>query len=212
MTVAEIGWFAAGFYRNDYLRQYCDLIRRFELPEDRKIKALSKGMRAKVALSLALAQEPQLLILDEPTSGLDPLVRREFLESMVDVAATGRTVLLSSHQIGEVERVADIVAILRKGKLVSFERLEDLKRETRELTLTLNNGAPRFADVPGEVISHQLQDRQCRLLVRRLDENRLETFRTVANLRDVGIRVPSLEEIFVGYMHADEEVQTGATR
>ena len=72
-----------------------------------------------MVLSLALAHQPELLILDEPTSGLDALVRREFLESMVDRAAQGQTVFLSSHQIVEVERVADIVAILRKGKLLA---------------------------------------------------------------------------------------------
>ena len=88
-------------------------------------------MRAKVALSLAMAHEPELLILDEPTSGLDTLVRREFLESMVDIAAAGRTVLLSSHQIGEVERVADIVAIIHAGKLLLVDRLEEIKRTTR---------------------------------------------------------------------------------
>ena len=84
-------------------------------------------MRAKVSLSLAMAHKPELLILDEPTSGLDPMVRREFLESMVDVAAEGRTVLLASHQIAEVERVADVVAILRDGKLVLVERLDELE-------------------------------------------------------------------------------------
>jgi ABC-2 type transport system ATP-binding protein len=115
MTVGEIGWFAAGFYADGYLTRYFDLIRQFDLPETRKLKALSKGMRAKVSLALALALDPQLLVLDEPTSGLDALVRREFLESMVDRAASGQTVFLSSHQIGEVERVADIVAILPKG-------------------------------------------------------------------------------------------------
>ena len=104
-------------------------------------------MRAKVSLALALAHEPELLILDEPTSGLDTLVRREFLEGMVDIAAAGRTVLLSSHQIGEVERVADIVAILRAGKLLLVERLDDLKDQIRELTVTLaENTGPTALD------------------------------------------------------------------
>ena len=79
------------------------------------------------------------MILDEPTSGLDALVRREFLESMVDRAAAGKTVFLSSHQIGEVERVADIVAIVRKGKLLALQRLDDLKGRIRELTVTLGD-------------------------------------------------------------------------
>ena len=210
MTVAEIGWFAAGFYRTGYLAKYRDLVQQFELPADRKIKELSKGMRAKVALAVGMAHEPELLILDEPTSGLDPLVRREFLESMVDVAAAGRTVLLSSHQIGEVERVADIVAILKQGKLLAVERLDDLKSQTRELTLTLNNGAPYLSDVPGQVISRREHDRQWRLLVRNLDENRLESFRSLAQVRDVEVRSLSLEEIFVGYMGADRDLTGGA--
>ena len=212
MTIAEHGWFAAGFYPSGYLAKYRDLVKQFELPADRKIKELSKGMRAKVALALGMAHEPELLILDEPTSGLDPLVRREFLESMVDVAAAGRTVLLSSHQIGEVERVADMVAILKQGKLLAMEKLDDLKNHTRELTLTLNNGAPYLSDVPGEVICGREHDRQWRLLVRNLDETRLETFRSLAQVRDVDVRTPNLEEIFVGYMQADEELPKGAGR
>ena len=212
MTITEIGWFAAGFYPSGYLAKYRELVQQFKLPEDRKVKELSKGMRAKVALALGMAHEPELLILDEPTSGLDPLVRREFLESMVDVAAAGRTELLSSHQIGEVERVADIVAILKQGKLLAIEKLDDLKNQTRELTLTLNNGAPYLSDVPGEVISGREHDRQWRLLVKHLDETRLETFRSLAQVRDVEVRTPNLEEIFVGYMHTDEEPQRRPAR
>ena len=123
MTVSEIGWFAAGFHLDSdaststYQFRYNELIRDFELPVRKKIKTLSKGMRAKVSLSLALASDPRLLILDEPTSGLDVLVRRDFLESMVDLAGAGRTVLLSSHQIGEVERVASHIAIMHRGKI-----------------------------------------------------------------------------------------------
>jgi ABC-type multidrug transport system ATPase subunit len=119
MTVLEIGWFTAGFYGERFLPRYRELVAQYKLPERRKLKSLSKGMRAKVALSLAMAHDPELLVLDEPTSGLDTLVRREFLENMVDLAAAGRTVLLSSHQIGEVERVADIVAIIKDGKLAA---------------------------------------------------------------------------------------------
>ena len=126
-----------------FLNDYLKLVTGYQLPLKRKIKSLSKGMRAKVSLSLALAHEPEVLVLDEPTSGLDTLVRREFLEGMVDIAAAGRTVLLSSHQIGEVERVADIVAIIRAGKLLLVDRLEDLKDQIRELNFTLTNGTDR---------------------------------------------------------------------
>jgi len=99
MTAAEIGWFTAGFYAAEFQHEYHTLLQQFSVPAERKIAQMSKGMRAKISLSLALAHQPELLILDEPTSGLDTLVRREFLESMVDIAATGRSVLLSSQAI-----------------------------------------------------------------------------------------------------------------
>ena len=107
--VKEIGWFASGFHPAGYADAFHQQMTRFDLPPDTRIRNLSKGMRAKVALSIGMAHQPELLILDEPTSGLDPLVRREFLESMIDIAAEGRSVLLSSHQLAEVDRVADMV-------------------------------------------------------------------------------------------------------
>ena len=200
MTVEEAGWFVAGFYPLGFQRHYNELIEHFELPPDRKIKELSKGMRAKVSLSLAMGHKPELLILDEPTSGLDPLVRREFLESMVDIAGQGRTVLLASHQIAEVERVADVVAILRDGKLALVERLDELKTHVCELTITLRNGSPNLPTVPGTVLHREFKGRQWRLLVRNIDEPRLAQFRTESEVGNVEMRHPSLEEIFVGYM------------
>jgi ABC-2 type transport system ATP-binding protein len=79
MTVDEIGWFTAGFYGGGFMAEDCRLVDQFGLRPGQKIKSLSKGMRAKVALSLALAPDPEVLVLDEPTSGLDSVVRREFL-------------------------------------------------------------------------------------------------------------------------------------
>lgn len=173
MTVGEIGWFTAGFYGNGYLSEYMRLAGHFELPEGRRLKALSKGMRAKVALALATAHDPELLLLDEPTSGLDTMVRREFLESMVDRAAAGKTVFLSSRQIVEVERVADIVAILCKGKLMLVERLDEWKGRTRQATLTLADGAGTPPDIPGTILSRRHKARQCQVLVQDAEESEL---------------------------------------
>jgi ABC-2 type transport system ATP-binding protein len=179
------------------------LVEHFELPPGRRMKELSKGMRAKVSLSVAMAHRPDLLILDEPTSGLDPMVRREFLQSMVDIAAQGRTVLLASHQIAEVERVADIVAILRHGKLVLLEELNALKDHVCEMTVTLRNGVPDLPNIPGTVLHRELKGRQWRLLVRNMDESQFDGFRIAENIRSVEVRRPSLEEIFVGYMKGE---------
>jgi ABC-2 type transport system ATP-binding protein len=204
MTVSEIGWFTSGFYGSGFLQRYLQLATDYGLPLSRKIKQLSKGMRAKVTLSLALAHEPDVLILDEPTSGLDTLVRREFLEGMVDIAAAGRTVLLSSHQISEVERVADLIAIIHAGKLLLFERLEALKDEIRELNITLPDDATSVPRVGGQLLLERRHRHQLQLMIRGLTESDLESLRGHADVQELRIRTPSLEEIFVAYLKAGE--------
>ncbi len=180
MTVAEIGWFTAGFYGGDFEHQYRTLVDGFHVPLDRKLSQLSKGMRAKVALSLAMAHSPELLILDEPTSGLDTMVRREFLESMVDIAAEGRTVLLSSHQIGEVERVADIVAIVHAGRLLVAERLDVLKETTRQITITVAETTTPLPPFSGQRIYERRRGRQWEVLVRGVGESAIEALQFAA--------------------------------
>ncbi len=214
MTVDELGWFAAGFYPGNTQGKYRELAAQFQLDLRKKIRQLSKGMRAKVALSLAMMHDPELLVLDEPTSGLDPLVRREFLESMVDVAASGKTVFLSSHQIHEVERVADIVAILHQGKLVALEPLEDLKREIREVTCHVEEGRPLPDLISGELLASRQRGRHCQWLVRGLPDEALQHLRQFPGVSNVEVRTPSLEEIFVAYLRRDARgtVSTAAER
>lgn len=203
MTVDEIGWFVAGFHGSTTYPKFQQLMRRFELAPQQKLKTLSKGQLAKVSLAISMAHEPELLILDEPTSGLDPVVRRDFMSSMADVAAEGRTVFLSSHQIHEVERVADIVAILRHGKLVVNERLDDLKNAVREVTLTQIGGRTNAIQLPGKVIAQQSIGTQLRALVRDASEEDWLSLQAQHDFARIDLRTPSLEEIFVGYMHPD---------
>ncbi len=199
MRVDEIGWFTASFYAEGFLDRYVESIAHFEVPFNRKIRHLSKGQRAKVALALALAHDPELLILDEPTSGLDPHVRREFMESMVDRAVTGRTVLISSHQISEVERVADRVAIIHKGKVRLMDSMANLKDSVSEVTISLDDpliALPRLSNNI-EVFSEQSSGRQRRMVVRGFDsvaQDALEARPGVIGLRT---RPASLEEIFI---------------
>ena len=200
MTVDEIGWYTSGFYGEGFLPRYRLMAAQFELPATRKIKELSKGMKAKVALALALGHDPELLILDEPTSGLDPMVRREFLERMVDRTATGKTVFLSSHQIHEVERVADMVAILRHGKLLLCERLDRLKEEITELTVTLAEGFAQPPEVAGEVLRQSRRLRQWQILTRGSQTSEIESLRLHESVAEVAVRKPNLEEIFTAYM------------
>lgn len=203
MTVKEAGWFAAGFYPPGFEQEYERLATSFGLPLVQKIKNLSKGMRAKVVLSLAMAHQPPLLILDEPTSGLDTLVRREFLESMVDMTATGQTVFLSSHQIPEVERVADLVAIMKRGKLLLVEELSSLKDTSREVIVTYEDQV-NVSTIPGRVVSMSVQGRQSICLIRTDDEEQFYRLQDRPEVRTVDVRRPSLEDIFVAYMKSDQ--------
>jgi ABC-2 type transport system ATP-binding protein len=207
MSVAEIGKFTAAYFPAGYWEAYCKQIAEYDLPLSTPVKSLSKGMRAKVSLTLALAHDPELLILDEPTSGLDALVRREFLESMVDRAATGKSVFLSSHQIGEVERVADTVAIMKKSRMLLVEPMEQLKATSHLITATLSNEAPRDKDglpdfsAPLEtVVEQRVTRREVQVLGRHLDPAAAAILQRDPNVTRFDIRTPTLEEIFIAYM------------
>ena len=118
MTVGQMIAFTRSFYDDWRMDVEARFLKQYDLPIGRKVKALSKGMRTKLALLLALARQPQLLILDEPTEGLDPVSIEELLQSLVAAAAEGTAVFFSSHQISEVERIADHVCMLDRGRLV----------------------------------------------------------------------------------------------
>lgn len=200
MTVQQVGWYAAGFYPEGFSERFTQLANEFRLPADAKIKSLSKGMRAKVALSLALAMDPELLILDEPTSGLDPLVRRSFLESMIDRAALGKTVLLSSHQIQEVERVADHVAIIRDGKVQIAAPLETLKTDIAQVTLTLRDVLIPLPEIDHwHIYKTQQNGRQMRLTVQGWDESANVQLAADANICDVQVHRPNLEDLYIAF-------------
>ncbi len=128
MTVAQTGWFASGFYPLGFEASFQKQCQKLKLDPATKLSSLSKGAYAKVALALALAMEPTLLLLDEPTSGLDLFTRRDFLSGMVDLAEEGKTVLISSHNLAEVERVASHVVFIEEGKIVLHQTMDALKK------------------------------------------------------------------------------------
>ena len=201
MKVSEIGWFTSGFYPDGFYEKFVELANEFELPLDVKVKNLSKGGHAKVALALAMAHQPDLLILDEPTSGLDTLVRRRFLESMVDVAASNRTVFLSSHQIPEVERVADYVAIVNEGQIRVCDRLETLKQEIEQWVISVSNPNVRLPVFDACLLSRQGEGKKRQqVFVRKPDPNLLWHLRDTEGVNDVEVNTPSLEDIFVAYL------------
>ena len=128
------------------------LAERFDAQLDRPIRTLSSGNRQKIGLIQAFMHEPELLILDEPIAGLDPLVQREFHALLAEVSAQGRTVFLSSHTLSEVERVTHRVAILRQGRLVVVDSLENLRQvavQRLEIEFMAPVPADGFRGLPG---------------------------------------------------------------
>jgi ABC-2 type transport system ATP-binding protein len=146
MTVKEMIRFTAAFYprwRDDLEQRY---LRTFELPPYRRVKALSRGMRTKLCVLLALCRGADLLLLDEPTSGLDPLMAEDVLQLLVGhVANQETTVFLSSHQIPEIEQIADHVAIIDRGRAAVASPLEELRENYRRIQLVFDGEAPEPA-------------------------------------------------------------------
>ena len=148
MTVAQMIAFTRSFYADWRPEIEQRLLKQFDLPPQRKIQALSKGMRTKLALLLALARRSRLLILDEPSEGLDPVSIEELLQALVAAAAEGTTVFFSSHQIAEVERVADHVCIIDHGRLVADTSLDQIRQEYRRITMGFSTDPPEV-EFPG---------------------------------------------------------------
>jgi ABC-2 type transport system ATP-binding protein len=199
MTVAEIGGFAAAFHTRGFKDRFLALIDRFMVGRSAKLSSLSKGGYAKVGLALALASEPQVLLLDEPTSGLDLFTRREFLNSMVSLAGDGRTILIASHSVAEVERVASHVAFMAQGKLLLAGSLDDLR--TRLVTVRVRHGGQGFDPSGlGQVLDVEESGRDWRGVVLDPPTGSLGEMRHVPGIASLEASVPTLEEMYTALL------------
>jgi len=181
MTVEQTMAFARSFYPDWQPDLASKLLSQYKLPPQQKVKTLSKGMRTKLALLLAFARRPELLILDEPSEGLDPVGIEHLLRMLVAKAADGTTIFFSSHQIAEVERIADHVCILDNGRLLVDRSLDLLRQSCRRINL-------RFTSVISE---HQLRIAGVQKI--RTDGHRMSIFASqnadavIARARDLGV-------------------------
>jgi ABC-2 type transport system ATP-binding protein len=197
MTVADIVGFTRAFYpgwRRDLEERY---LRAFELPADRKVKALSRGTRTKLALLLALCRRADLLILDEPTSGLDPAVTEEVLQALVShVASEPLTIFFSSHQIAEVDQIADRIAIIERGRTVVSGVLDDLRERYRRVQLVFPGEAPEAAfRAPGVVRARR--DRRVLSVLCDSGAERIVAEARALNPVSVDVLPVTLKEIFL---------------
>jgi ABC-2 type transport system ATP-binding protein len=204
MTVGEIVRFTAAFYprwRRDLEQKYR---RRFELPSDRTVKQLSRGMRTKLALLVALCRGAELLVLDEPTSGLDPAMTEEVLQALVAHAAgEGMTVFFSSHQIAEVDQIADRLAIIERGRTVVSGALDDLRERYRRVQLVFDGDAPAASFRAPGVVRVRRQGRVLTVLSSDGADAVLDEARALAPVA-TDVAPVTLKEIFLETVAAED--------
>lgn len=187
----------------EWRRRILDALELDEAALRRKLTTYSKGMRQKLALTAAAQHRPELLILDEPTDGLDPLIQRNFEELLREFRADGTTVFMSSHDLGEVERTCDRVAVIRAGRLITAGWMEDLKRRYQQrVEVIFDEGVPAgLGEVPGVVILRS--DDQSVLMSLEHDINPLLAFLARHRVARMEVRPPELQEVFLSFYERD---------
>lgn len=153
MTAHQLGRFVGDFYPTWDADEFERLLRRLDIPTDRKASAMSGGTRTKLSLALAFASRPPLLLLDEPTTGLDPVARREFNDQLIELQREqGTTVMFSSHLVGEVEQVAQRVGIIQAGSTRFEGTVRSLRAQVRRIAgLVQPFEQPGWQQVRGDV-------------------------------------------------------------
>ncbi len=205
MTVEAVCRFVATYRpgRWNWLRAE-DLIRKFRLQRDVRLKNMSKGQRAKTALVLALAFGPDLLILDEPTSGLDPVARREFVEGILaEFQDSGKTIFISSHLVNELAGLVDYVGVLHEGRLLRSMPTEDFLRSVRRVRMRFDDLAPTQITCEG-LLKRRVDGREASVAVSDFDEERtIEQLKTFGPA-DIEVETLNLEDAFVEFIGAAE--------
>ncbi len=196
MNIEEIIYFTRSFYPKWDEKLAGNLLEQFELSPKAKLRDLSRGMYGKVALLLALSHQPELLILDDPTSGLDPVVRRQFLQGIIEVIhQQERTVFFSTHIVTEVEQVADWVGIIDNGELLLSEPLEELKNSVKKIRLIFEDKIPQ--DIPFKnILKKEISGHELFLTVKDFDSEILQ-LTSKLNPKNTEVLDLNLEEIFV---------------
>jgi ABC-2 type transport system ATP-binding protein len=209
MNVGDIGWFTAAFHKPGFLPRYREWAERLGLDPTKRLKDLSKGGYARVGLALALAPDPEVLLLDEPTSGLDLLTRREFLASLTDLAAAGRTVFITSHSIAELERACSHVGLLRDGKMILNATLEEVRKKVRRVSLRFTDSPPDPTGL-GTVLEKIGTGRFWQVLLQDPDQAAIAALRQRPDLSDIEDVSVSLEEVYAGLMARHAPSENGA--
>jgi ABC-2 type transport system ATP-binding protein len=182
------------------------LVKQFDLQLDRKIKALSRGMKMKLALASALAFHPRLIVLDEPFGGLDPLVRDQLIESLLERAAES-TVFISSHDLAEIESFSSHIGYLESGKLLFSEEMSSLAMRFREVEFVTDTPLPLLSPLPASWLHPKSSGAIVRFIDSRFDERNTpaDIQLIFPNAKDFQFRPLSLRSIFLAMARKSEE-------
>lgn len=187
-----------------------ELIKKFDLDPTKKCRTYSKGNRQKVALVAAFSSEADLYILDEPTSGLDPLMEQVFQECVMDIKKEGKSVLLSSHILSEVEKLCDRVGIIRQGKIIETGSLSELRHLTRtNLLVETKQPITSLNELKGV---HEIEEKD-EAVSFQVDSEELDT--VIKHVSQFGVvklesAPPTLEDLFMRHYEGDGQTETGA--
>jgi len=200
MKITELEKFQKAFFPKQWDdKLFNDMIDYFELSKKQKIKELSNGQRAQVSLAITLAPNPELLIMDDPTLGLDVAIRREFLEGVIHlITRQGRTILFSSHILADVERVADRIVVIDKGKLKADCTLERFRSAIRKFIITFDKQSP--SEISLEGLLHFRSDGNIfEITLMNTSEQTVQTWANAAGAKDCRQAALNLEDQFIEF-------------
>jgi ABC-2 type transport system ATP-binding protein len=201
MTVSQLCTYVSHFYLKWDQNYAENMVDKFGLQRSLPIGLMSGGEQRKVAVLLALATQPEVLILDEPAAGMDPISRRELIDCLVDLLSRieNCTVILSTHILGDLERIADVIGVMNSGNMTFCERLDTIQSSFRRVQLIFDGkSVPTNFTLPG-ALKTDIQGPVMNALVRITDESELDHFKENPDIR-LMIHPVGLEEAFVEYL------------
>ena len=197
LKVKDMLMYSASFYKKDCSSKIKELVKRLEIDISKKVDELSLGNLKKVGIALALMHDPDIIIMDEATSGLDPLMQEVFYEILEEEKKNGKTIFFSSHILSEVKRICDKVAIIKNGKIVSVEDIDNLSNSTfLKGKVKTQNVEKIIAELKLKVISENENEIE---FVYSDDINSLLQVFSKYKIDKLTLEEPSLEEIFIHY-------------
>ncbi len=201
MIVEDFLNFSTKFYTDNYQERIIELSKKLELDLKRKIGDLSFGNKKKVAIVLALAYQPKILIFDEPTSGLDPLIQSVFFDLLEKEKQRGATIFFSSHVLSDVQKVCDRVGIIKEGRLIKVEKIEDIIKNQAKNVRIQSDDFDLIEDkqvVDLKIIKNSYHFTYTGSISELL--NKISAYK----IEDISITEPTLEEIFMHYYNKEE--------